>query len=166
MCHSTFIRASIRIVALLALSVVNTQLSIKTRPNSNAITRKILWSDIRQFGVEGRGWNDTKSFYGRCLPAKAENLVRPPVWDLSPDSAGLLAELDPAACVLDCLLNMNANEIRERVEPFVKTLRAARPLTPHLARRRPHPQDSFLIAGRMEYYHLKDRALPERSNQF
>ena len=29
-----------------------------------------VWSDIRQFGVEGRGWNDTKDFYDR-LPAKA-----------------------------------------------------------------------------------------------
>jgi len=46
------------------------------------------WSDIRQFGVEGRGWEDTKDFYDR-LPAKAEGVVRKPVWDLSRNSAGL-----------------------------------------------------------------------------
>jgi hypothetical protein len=46
-----------------------------------------VWFDIRQFGVEGRGWNDTKDFYDR-LPARAEGLVRKPVWDLSHDSAG------------------------------------------------------------------------------
>jgi hypothetical protein len=47
-----------------------------------------VWFDIRQFGVEGRGWNDTKDFYDR-LPARAEGLVRKPVWDLSHDSAGM-----------------------------------------------------------------------------
>ena len=56
--------------------------------NSNIKAFKILWSDIRQFGVEGRGWNDTRNFYDR-LPAKAEGMVRPPVWDLSHDSAGM-----------------------------------------------------------------------------
>jgi hypothetical protein len=48
----------------------------------------IVWSDLRSLGVEGRGWNDTRDFYDR-LPAKAEGLVRAPVWDLSHDSAGM-----------------------------------------------------------------------------
>ncbi len=46
------------------------------------------WTDIRMLGVEGRGWNDTKDFYDR-LPAKAEGVVRQPVWDLSRNSAGM-----------------------------------------------------------------------------
>ena len=46
------------------------------------------WYDIRQFGVEGRGWNDTRAFYDR-LPARAEGLVRQPVWELSRNSAGM-----------------------------------------------------------------------------
>src|SRR5471030_100803 len=46
------------------------------------------WFDIRQLDVEGRGWNDTKAFYDR-LPAKAEGVVRKPVWDLSRNSAGI-----------------------------------------------------------------------------
>ena len=282
-----------------------------------APTNAIAWSDLRQFGIEGRGWDNTKNFYDR-LPAKAESLVRPPVWDLSHDSAGLcvrfvtdattlrarwslirswlylpnetaiansgldlyvktgsgwhwlavgqttaqtnevtlvenllpgkreyllylplyngvksvelgipdnatiekapawgpgtrkpivfygtsilqglsasrpgmvhsailsrrfnwpvinlgfsgngkmepelaglLAELDPAVYVLDCLPNMNADEIKERVEPFIKILRAAHPVTPIVLVEDRTMQDSFLIAGRMEYYHLKDRA--------
>ena len=277
----------------------------------------ITWSDIRQFGVEGRGWDDTKSFYDR-LPAKAEGMVRPPVWDLSHDSAGmcvrfvsdatalrarwtlinswlylpnetaiansgldlyvkmtngwhwlavgqptaqsnevtlvenllpgkreyllylplyngvksvevgiptnaiieqappwgpgvrkpivfygtsilqglsasrpgmvhsailgrrfnyptinlgfsgngkmepeladLLAELDPSIYVIDCLPNMVAGEIKARVEPFVRKLRAAHPETPIVLVEDRTMQDSFLIAGRMQYYHLKDRA--------
>ncbi len=52
---------------------------------SEATTR---WYDVRSLTVEGKGWSDTKAFFDR-LPAKAEGVVRPPVWDLSHDSAGL-----------------------------------------------------------------------------
>ena len=276
-----------------------------------------LWFDIRQFNVEGRGWNDTKDFYDR-LPARAEMIVRKPVWDLSRNSAGmcvrfvtdattiharwavtdpwlylpnitaigksgldlyvktdkgwhwlavgqpiaqtnevtlvkdlipgkreyllylplyngtkfvelgvptnssiqkagpwgagerkpivfygtsilqglsasrpgmvhsailgrkfnyptinlgfsgngkmepemadLLAELDPSVYVIDCLPNMVADEIKARVEPLVKKLRAAHPDVPIVLVEDRTMQDSFLIAGRMEWYHLKDRA--------
>ena len=282
-----------------------------------AVAEQICWTDIRQFGVEGRGWNDTKSFYDR-LPARAETVVRQPVWDLSRDSAGecvrfvtdatlirarwavtepwlylpnttaigksgldlyvnmsdkwrwlavgqpsaqtnevtlvenmppgkreyllylplyngtkfvelgvpancvlekapawgpgtrkpivfygtsilqglsasrpgmvhsamlqrrfnwpvinlgfsgngkmepemagLLAELDPAVYVLDCLPNMVADEIKGRVEPFVAKLRAAHPDVPIVLVEDRTMQDAFLVQGRMEWYHLKDRA--------
>lgn len=46
------------------------------------------WRDARELSVEGKGWTDTKSFYDR-LPARAENRVRPDVWNLSHDSAGM-----------------------------------------------------------------------------
>ena len=42
----------------------------------------------------------------------------------------LLAELDPSVYVLDCLPNMNAGMVTERVEPFVDKLRQAHPQTP------------------------------------
>src|SRR3954454_22409924 len=48
----------------------------------------ILWYDIRCLGVEGKGWQQTKSFYDR-LPAKAEGVVRAPVWNLSRHSTGM-----------------------------------------------------------------------------
>jgi lysophospholipase L1-like esterase len=284
---------------------------------SAADSTNLVWSDIREFGVEGRGWSDTKDFYDR-LPAKAEGKVRPPVWDLSRDSAGLcvrfvtdattlrarwalteswlylpnmtaisksgldlyvktargwrwlavgapekqtndvvivknllpgkreyllylplyngtkfvtlgiptnatiakagpwgagerkpivfygtsilqgcsasrpgmvhsamlqrkfnwpvlnlgfsgngkmepemadlLAELDASVFVIDCLPNMVADEIKERTEPLVKKLRAAHPQTPIVLVEDRTMADAYLIAGRMEYYHLKDRA--------
>jgi hypothetical protein len=299
------------IAATLSLGMMNTSHSA---PGTND---PVVWSDIRQFGVEGRGWDDTKDFYDR-LPARAEGRVRQPVWDLSRNSAGmcvrfvtdatairarwaltdrwlylpnmtaigksgldlyvktdngwhwlavgapedqtndvmlvkdlipgkreyilylplyngtkfvelgiptnaviekapawgagqrkpivfygtsilqglsasrpgmvhsailgrrfnwptinlgfsgngkmepemgdLLAELDPSIYVLDCLPNMVADEINERVEPFVKKLRAAHPDVPIVLVEDRTMQDSFLIAGRMEWYHLKDRA--------
>src|SRR5690242_4953329 len=51
---------------------------------------QLLWYDLRQLGVEGQGWSDTKSPYDR-LPARAEGVVRAPVWNLSRQSAGLYA---------------------------------------------------------------------------
>ena len=47
-----------------------------------------LWFDIRQLGVEGKGWRDTKAPFDR-LPAKAEGKVRGAVWSLSRNSAGM-----------------------------------------------------------------------------
>ena len=44
--------------------------------------------------------------------------------------ANLLAELDPAVYVLDCLPNMSGPEVEQRVEPFVRILRKAHPVTP------------------------------------
>jgi hypothetical protein len=48
----------------------------------------VLWYDLRLLDVEGQGWRDTKAPYDR-LPAKAEGVVRPPVWSLGRQSAGL-----------------------------------------------------------------------------
>ena len=47
-----------------------------------------VWYDIRQLGLEGQGWSEVKSPFDR-LPSKAEAQVRPAVWGLSRDSAGL-----------------------------------------------------------------------------
>jgi hypothetical protein len=50
----------------------------------------VLWYDLPLLGVEGKGWADTKAPYDR-LPARAEGVVRGPVWSLSRHSAGLCA---------------------------------------------------------------------------
>jgi len=49
---------------------------------------------------------------------------------MEPELADLLTEQDPAVFVLDCLPNMDAAGVQERVVPFVKKLRAAHPATP------------------------------------
>ena len=48
----------------------------------------LAWHDLRDFGVEGRAFDDTEVFYDR-LPARARKLVRDSVWSLSRDSAGM-----------------------------------------------------------------------------
>jgi hypothetical protein len=67
---------------------------------STAVTSaEIAWTDIRTLGVEGRGFEKTKSYFDR-LPASAEKLVRPPVWSLSHDSAGICVRFVSSATTL------------------------------------------------------------------
>ena len=75
-------------LALLFGLLLDAHLAAFAQNASNAVPSKIIWSNIQTLGVEGRGWTNTKSFYDR-LPAKAQGLVRQPVWDLSRDSAGM-----------------------------------------------------------------------------
>ena len=56
--------------------------------NFNFSEDDVDWYDVKEFGVEGKGWNETKKFFDR-LPAKAEGFVRDQVWNLSRDSAGM-----------------------------------------------------------------------------
>ncbi len=60
-------------------------------PNNN-----IVWQDCRLLTIEGKGWADTESPFDR-LPAKAKGTVRPVVWDLSHNSAGLLVRFSTNA---------------------------------------------------------------------
>ncbi len=47
------------------------------------------WHNVAtELAIEGKGWSDTRSPFDR-LPAKAEGVVRAPVWNLSLDSSGL-----------------------------------------------------------------------------
>jgi hypothetical protein len=50
----------------------------------------VIWYDLSDVRIEGKGWADTKVPYDR-LPAKAETMVRDAVWNLSRQSAGMCA---------------------------------------------------------------------------
>ena len=50
----------------------------------------LRWYSILDLGMEGQGWTDTAHPFDR-LPAKAEGVVRDPVWRLSHHTAGLCA---------------------------------------------------------------------------
>lgn len=57
------------------------------------------WHDVSQWGVEGKGWSETESFYDR-LPAKAKGVVRSAVWGLSKQSAGMSVRFDTDAAAI------------------------------------------------------------------
>jgi hypothetical protein len=55
-----------------------------------AASANIQWQDVRDWGVEGKAWQDTEKYFDR-LPARAKGKVRDAVWNLSRHSAGMLA---------------------------------------------------------------------------
>jgi hypothetical protein len=56
--------------------------------NPSILKEEIDWYNVKDFGVEGKGWTNTKRYFDR-LPSKAEGVVRDPVWNLSRHSAGM-----------------------------------------------------------------------------
>lgn len=58
-----------------------------------------VWYDGRLLPLEGKGWENTESYYDR-LPASARDKVRKPVWDLSHDSAGMALRFVTEAAAL------------------------------------------------------------------
>lgn len=63
------------------------------RPMARSLDEKpaadLQWHDVQEWGLEGRGFADTKSYFDR-LPARAEGVVRDAVWSLSRHSAGMM----------------------------------------------------------------------------
>src|SRR6478752_6804491 len=54
------------------------------------------WHNVREWGVEGRAFDDTESYFDR-LPARAKGVVREEVWDLSHDSTGMAVYFEAEA---------------------------------------------------------------------
>ena len=59
----------------------------------------LAWYDVREWGIEGKGWEETESYFDR-LPARANGVVRQAVWDLSRHSAGMCAAFETDAPAL------------------------------------------------------------------
>jgi lysophospholipase L1-like esterase len=87
-------------------------------------------TSILQGGCAARPGMAYPSIVGRILDWPTVNLGFSGNGKSEPEVATLLAELDPAAYVLDSLPNLSVAEAAERIEPFVKTLREAHPVTP------------------------------------
>lgn len=58
-------------------------------PTHAAAAGELRWHDVRDWGVEGRGFEDTAAWFDR-LPKRAEGVVRDAVWKLSRHSAGMM----------------------------------------------------------------------------
>ena len=52
---------------------------------------KVQWHDVREWGLEGKGFDDTDKYFDR-LPARAKGVVRDAVWNLSRHSAGMMVQ--------------------------------------------------------------------------
>lgn len=89
---------------------------------------------------------------GRRLNWPSINLGFSGQGKMEPEMAELLAELDPAIYVLDCLPNLGAAEVKERTEPFVRILRRAHPATPIVLVEDRSMGDAWLVAGRAGHH--------------
>ncbi len=89
-------------------------------------------TSITQGGCVSRPGLAATSIVSRELDIPVINLGFSGSGKMEPEMADLLAELDPAVYVLDCLWNMEPSQVSERVEPFVRKLRSAHPDTPIL----------------------------------
>ena len=69
---------------------------------------------------------------------------------LEPEVVELLAEIDAAVFVIDCLPNVDANVVSERAEPCLAILRAVHPTTPILLVEDRSYADSFLVTSKRE----------------
>ncbi|QDP95636.1 hypothetical protein FOE78_06695 [Microlunatus elymi] len=77
---------------------------------------------------------------GMAMPAQLGRRLDRPVLGLGfsgnakmeIELADVLADLDPAVYLIDCLPNMTAEQVAERAEPFVRRLRVDHPRTPIL----------------------------------
>ena len=87
-------------------------------------------TSITQGGCASRPGLAYPAIVGRKLNRPVINLGFSGSGRMEPEMADLLAEIDASAYVLDCLWNMPPELVSDRVEPFVKKLRAARPDTP------------------------------------
>lgn len=72
--------------------------------------RATNWHDVTTWGVEGRGWADTAAYFDR-LPARAEGVVRDPVWQLSRHSAGMFASFETDASEIQVRYTLRSDRL-------------------------------------------------------
>lgn len=90
----------------------------------------VYGTSITQGGCACRAGMGYVEILARSLDCQAVNLGFSGNGPMEPEVVRFMAELDPAVFVLDCLPNMNAQQVRERTEVVVNLLRQARPWTP------------------------------------
>lgn len=87
-------------------------------------------TSILQGGCASRPGMAYPSIVGRELDWPTVNLGFSGNGKTEPELAQLLTELEPAAYVLDSLPNLDVAQVKERVEPFIRALRAKHPTVP------------------------------------
>ncbi|MDQ3439864.1 MAG: SGNH/GDSL hydrolase family protein, partial [Planctomycetota bacterium] len=76
----------------------------------DAVPDDVVWHDVRDWGVEGRGFDDTESYFDR-LPSRAKDVVRKEVWNLSRDSSGMSADFEADADAIYVRYELNRPRI-------------------------------------------------------
>jgi len=104
---------------------------------------------------------------GMCHPAMLGRWFDRPVINLGfsgngrmdPEVTTLLAELDPAVYVIDCLPNMSGAQVTERTGPLVTTLRKAHAETPIVLVEDRNYGDSWIVESKAKHNSENQAAL-------
>jgi hypothetical protein len=102
------------------------------RPAEKQLPIVFYGTSITQGGCASRPGMVHTAILGRRFDRPVINLGFSGNGTLDMDIAALLGELDVAVYVIDCLPNLQAAQVAERTEPFVKALRKAKSNTPIL----------------------------------
>jgi hypothetical protein len=109
----------------------------------------VFWgTSITQGGCASRPGMVHTAILGRRLNVPVINLGFSGNGKMEPEVAELLAEIDAAAFVMDCLPNCTAAEVTERTAPLVAILRKAHPTTPIVLVEDRTYADAFLVSDR------------------
>ncbi|MDO8543237.1 MAG: SGNH/GDSL hydrolase family protein [Opitutaceae bacterium] len=124
--------------------------SFEPAPDRYAARKPIVFygTSILQGGCASRPGMAYPAIVDRALDWPTVNLGFSGNGKTEPEMAQLLAELEPAAYVLDSLPNLDVAQVRERVEPFVAVLRAKHPRTPIILVENVNYADTGLIESR------------------
>lgn len=120
------------------------------RPEGQQKPLVFYGTSITQGGCASRPGMVHTAILGRKLGRPVINLGFSGNGQLEKEVAELLAELDPAVFIIDCLPNVDAKAVAERTEPLVQILRKSRPDTPILLVEDRTYTNSFLIPSKQE----------------
>ncbi len=115
-------------------------------------------TSIQQGGCASRPGMVHSSILGRRFNWPTINLGFSGSGRMEMAMADLIAELDASVYVLDCLPNMTEELLKERFEPFVRKLRAARLNTPIVIVEDRTYSSAYLVGGHRER-HERGRAV-------
>ncbi len=138
--------------------------SLAKAPPRPAERRKpivVYGTSITQGGVASRPGLAYTAILGRRFDRPVLNLGFSGNGPMELELGRLLAELDAAVFVLDCLPNMDAAQVKERARPFVTALRQARPETPIVLVENIAYQASRYLPERRERWRAKNEALAQ-----
>lgn len=119
----------------------------------------VYGTSICQGGCASRPGMAHIAILGRRLDWPTINLGFSGSARMEQEVADLMAELDPAVYVLDCLPNMTAELVTQNIEPFVNTLRKAHPNTPIVLVEQAPNQAATVLPGPREIVAAKNREL-------
>lgn len=129
------------------------------RPPAKAKPICFYGTSIVQGGCASRPGMTHSAILGRKLDWPVINLGFSGNGQMEIELAQLLGELDVAVYVVDCLPNMTADMVDERVQPFVETLRRLRPQTPIIMVENIAYQAGAFLPEARKRYQVKNAAL-------